>query len=66
MDVQRCCGVHGLASLCGGRVRPKITHEVNFAIKITMWVVLCSGDRRPNLFSVSKTLPPHSEDQLLL
>ena len=21
MDVQGCCGVHGVASLCGGRVR---------------------------------------------
>ena len=22
MDVQGCCGVHGVASLCGGRVKP--------------------------------------------
>ena len=27
--VQGCCGVHGVASLCGGRVKPIITLKVN-------------------------------------
>ena len=31
VDVQGCGGVHGVASLCGGRVRRIITLKVNFA-----------------------------------
>ena len=27
VDVQGCCGVHGVASLCGGRVRQISTEE---------------------------------------
>lgn len=26
VDVQGCCGVHGVDSLCGGRVIPNINH----------------------------------------
>ena len=29
VDVQGCCGVHGVASLCGGRVKPILTSRVN-------------------------------------
>ena len=35
VDVQVCCGVHGVASLCGGRVRLNINHwllNVNFKV----------------------------------
>ena len=31
VDVQGCGGVHGVASLCGGRVRLIITFRVNYA-----------------------------------
>lgn len=31
VDVQGCGGVHGVASLCGGRVRQIITFRVNYA-----------------------------------
>ena len=31
VDVQCCCGVHGVASLCGGRVRQIITLKVNLS-----------------------------------
>ena len=31
VDVQGCCGVHGVASLCGGRVRLIITFRVNLS-----------------------------------
>ena len=27
VDVQGCCGVHGVASLCGGRVRGMVNHK---------------------------------------
>ncbi|MBK5553318.1 hypothetical protein JFU49_23960 [Pseudomonas sp. TH03] len=39
MDVQGCRGVHGVASLCGGRVRVMLTLKVNKSIKITTMVV---------------------------
>ena len=39
VDVQGCCGVHGVASLCGGRVRLIITLKVNFTRKIFYMVI---------------------------
>ena len=32
VDVQGCCGVHGVASLCGGRVREILTLKVILSI----------------------------------
>ena len=39
--VQGCCGVHGVASLCGGRVKPIITLKVNkSSVRLKMVVFL--------------------------
>ena len=40
VDVQGCCGVHGVASLCGGRVRAITTFKVNISSKLSFWVFL--------------------------
>ena len=40
VDVQGCCGVHGVASLCGGRVRRIITLKVNFSSLLNSKVFL--------------------------
>ena len=41
VDVQGCCGVHGVASLCGGRVKPIITLKVNkSSVRLKMVVFL--------------------------
>ena len=34
VDVQGCCGVHGVASLCGGRVKQIITFKVNLSNRV--------------------------------
>ena len=39
MDVQGCCGVHGVASLCGGRVRVILTVKVNLSSKKYLFCV---------------------------
>lgn len=40
VDVQGCCGVHGFASLCGGRVRRLLTLKVILVNKNIILVVL--------------------------
>ena len=42
VDVQGCGGVHGVASLCGGRVRPIITFRVNYARGLILFWLLRS------------------------
>jgi hypothetical protein len=41
MDVQGCSGVHGVASLCGGRVSGKLTYTVNMSRKMILKVFFC-------------------------
>ena len=43
--VQGSCGVHGVASLCGGRVKQMITPKVNFTRKTFLMVTwfFCGG-----------------------
>ena len=36
VDVQGCCGVHGVASLCGGRVKQILTSKVILSTKNTL------------------------------
>ena len=36
VDVQGCCGVHGVASLCGGRVSQILTLKVILSIFMTI------------------------------
>lgn len=46
VDVQGCCGVHGVASLCGGRVRANINHwftKVNAFVFTGRKGLVCGG-----------------------
>lgn len=38
VDVQGCCGVHGVASLCGGRVMANINQWLLF---VKCWLLFC-------------------------
>lgn len=50
VDVQGCCGVHGVASLCGGRVTAILTVKVNFSSENYLFcvsLVFCRLDSYP-------------------
>ena len=46
VDVQGCCGVHGVASLCGGRVRQISTCGCYLSIFINFCLGFRSGEGR--------------------
>lgn len=55
MDVQGGCGVHGVASLCGERVRQKLTYSVNKSRKVNLEGIFrfCGGLRGVHALPIS-------------
>ena len=41
VDVQCCCGVHGVISLCGGRMREILTSKVILSNNLPLGFLLC-------------------------